>query len=328
MFRKRDRSELEDFGDILQPTEAQEPILAPPVRAALTEWLTEIWAEKELKAVDLTPRRRALFTGVPGTGKTTLAHHFAARLGLPMLVVRPERFKTAYVHDSAASIGKLFHLVRQEESPVFLFMDEFDSVASKRMDSGKNPVGEQDHNETINALLKSLDAHTGYVVAATNFASRIDDAVWRRFEIQIDLETPGHGERRRILRRYFAPFVLPDRALDALSLSLETATPALMRSFCEHVKRQIVVGPKANWEMSSQAVFARVVSSVQPHPDAGKPRLWSLGINDPGLASVPWPLAKSLSDYPNEEKGVEQPDPRGSNVTQLPTRKREGNSDG
>ena len=138
------------------------------------------------------------------------------------------------------------------------------------------------------------------MVAATNFPDRIDEAVWRRFEIQITIGLPGEAERRHILARYFAPFVLPDAALAALAVSMETATPALMRQFAEHIKRQIVVGPKAGWEMNRATVIDRVLSSVQPHPDVGKPRLWSLGAKDLAANRFPWPLHKSLQDYPAE----------------------------
>ena len=42
MWRGKDElSELSDFGDLLHPDEALEPILAKPVRAALLEWPTD-----------------------------------------------------------------------------------------------------------------------------------------------------------------------------------------------------------------------------------------------------------------------------------------------
>ena len=68
MTRKSSPVELADFGDVLMPDQAQEPILARPVRAALLEWLTEIWAGDELSEAGLAPRQRALFFGAPGTG--------------------------------------------------------------------------------------------------------------------------------------------------------------------------------------------------------------------------------------------------------------------
>src|ERR1700735_1891214 len=97
MFGSGKAKTLDSFGDIFWPSEAAEPILARPVRLALTEWLTEIWAEDELTAVGIGPRKRAIFDGAPGVGKTTLAHHLSARLGLPMLAVRPERVISKWV---------------------------------------------------------------------------------------------------------------------------------------------------------------------------------------------------------------------------------------
>lgn len=288
----------ESFGDVLMPDEAMEPILAKPVRAGLMDWLTEIWSGDELAKVGLKARKRALFTGAPGTGKTTLAHHIAARLGLPMLLIRPERVQSRWIGASAEQIGDLFDCLRQTEQPYFLFFDEFDSLGSQRMNGGLNPVGEQDHNHMVNTLLAQFDRYTGFIVAATNYGDRVDEALWRRFEIQIRIELPGDHERQHILERYFAPFVLPKSALVSLSHALETASPALIRSLCEHIKRQIVVGPKSGWQMTRDAVFARLIETVQPHPDIGKPRLWSHGVTDKALAAFPWPLERDLSDYP------------------------------
>ena len=293
-----DINRLSMFGTVLFPDEAEEPILAPAVRTAMLEWLEETWASDELQEVGLTPRRRAMFKGAPGTGKTTLAHHMAARLGLPMLKVRAEKVQSQYVGESAIKVGQLFDAVDAAGSPMVLFFDEFDSLGSKRMGSGRNQVGEQDHNHMVNVLLANFDRYAGFVIAATNYGDRIDEAIWRRFEIHIEIELPGAKERRHILERYLKPFVLPEENLLALSEALASASPALIRQMAEHIKRQIVVGPKAGWPMDRSAVISRMVTSVAPHPDLGKPRLWSHKQDDVAIRHLPWPLQRSLADYP------------------------------
>jgi SpoVK/Ycf46/Vps4 family AAA+-type ATPase len=281
-------AKLEEFGSLLQPSEAVEPILARPVRGALLEWLTEVWAEDELKAVGLTARKRAIFDGKPGVGKTTLAHHLSARLGLPMLAVRPERLINKWVGSTARNIGALFDAAADEESPVVLFLDEFDAIGLKRRDADTG--AEDERNAFVNTLLQCIDRHSGFLIAATNFAGHIDQAIWRRFDIHITLDLPGQFERERILSRYLAPYGLPADALSAMAEAFATASPALIRQFCEGVKRQIVIGPKVDWPMGKSDVIGRLLASVQPHPDLGKPRLWSHGTDDAAVRAMPWPL--------------------------------------
>jgi len=279
---------LTDFGDLLMPSEAAEPILARPVRGALLEWLTEIWSEEELKKVGLVARRRAIFDGAPGVGKTTLAHHLAARLGLPMLAVRPERLIDKWVGSTGRNIGGLFDAAASTE-PTLLFLDEFDAVGLKRREATQG--AEDERNNSVNVLLQCIDRYEGFLIAATNFSDHIDQAIWRRFDIHITLALPGQFERERIIARYLAPYGLPPDQLRSLAEAFETSSPALMRQFAEGLKRQIVIGPKVGWDMSRTAVIERMLASIQPHPDLGKPRLWSLGTADSAIRGLTWPLS-------------------------------------
>ncbi|MBS1167319.1 MAG: ATP-binding protein [Proteobacteria bacterium] len=290
------RDRLRGIGDVLDPKDAEEPILAPGVRAAVKGWLDEIRARDALAAVGLKPRSSALLSGPPGCGKTTLAHHLAARLGYPLVTVGAEHIMTSSLGGSEGNVAKLFAAVESLDQPVILFIDEIDAIGGKRRDSSGDTGGAVSAmNSTLTVLLRRLEAFGGTMIAATNRADTLDPALWRRFGMQIVIDLPDEDARWAILKRYGLPYVFTDDALDVLAELTEAAAPSLLRQLMEGVKRRLVLGAMQGTQPASlvEAIFS-VVAETQPHPDYDQPPLWARSSSSALIitnvsADEPWP---------------------------------------
>lgn len=281
------RRQLKGKGEVLDPKDAEEPILAPMARASLKEWLAEINMRAELKAAGLKPRTSALLFGPPGCGKTTYAHHLAARLGMPMLSVGAEHIVSPYVGGSSQNVGELFDTLAQVKVPVVLFVDEMEAIApnrSKQLDGGN-----QNRVEMVSALLRRIEAFNGILIGATNLAGAIDPAIWRRFGMQITIDLPGDDERFAIMRRYLLPYEWHDEAFDTLCSLTQGASPALLRGLIEGIKRALVLGPSLRRPATDPAeTIERIVLALQPPPGIDPPPLWAERGWD-SLRAMPWP---------------------------------------
>lgn len=137
-----------------------------------------------------------LLTGVPGTGKTALAHHFARTLDRPLLVRRTSDLLSKWVGGTERLIAEAFAEARRTGG--VLLLDEVDSLLFDRATARVNWEVSQ-----VNELLTWLDCHPFPVVAATNHSGRLDPATMRRFVFKLELRALSGAKARRAFVRFF-----------------------------------------------------------------------------------------------------------------------------
>lgn len=161
--------------------------------------LIEDYATREIFAsYGLEEKRRVLFFGPPGCGKTLTAQALAGEVGLPLLYVRFDSLISSYLGQTAANLRKLFDFARSSRW-VVLF-DEFDALGRSRDDPGEH--GEL--KRVINSILQLMDGFRGdsLLVAATNHEQALDPALWRRFDEIIKFDIPDERGRLSMLRKF------------------------------------------------------------------------------------------------------------------------------
>lgn len=183
----------------LLPRRRTEDLILPAVaEQAVRELVEEQHRADVLRSYNLEPRNRVLLAGPPGNGKTSLAEAIADALNVPFLVVRYEAVIGSYLGETAQRIGQVFEQARSRQC--VLFFDEFDAVGKERGDL--HETGEI--KRVVSSLLLQIDALPSYVVVVTasNHPELLDRAVWRRFQIRLELPMPKQSQIEEWFKRH------------------------------------------------------------------------------------------------------------------------------
>jgi len=234
-----DRETAVPLAQVLFPDEL--PDSPPHFEGTLFEAINSVLEEWQnfdrLEQASIKPARTCLIFGPPGTGKTHLALWMARCLGLPVVVARLDGLVSSFLGTSSRNIGALFSFA--ERYRCLLLLDEFDAIAKLRNDPQE--VGEI--KRVVNTLLQHLDTRStsGFTIGVTNHDGLLDPAVWRRFEIQLQVPNPAFPARVQIIKHYLAPLVLPDSHIKLFAWLTDGASGAELESLVRLFRKNHVL---------------------------------------------------------------------------------------
>ena len=194
-----------------------------------------------LRSYGLEPRSRILLAGPPGNGKTSLAEAFAAQLMYPLLVIRYENLIGRYLGETASRLQKIFSYVKTRNC--VLFFDEFDTIGKERGDTKE--TGEI--KRVVSSLLLQMDSLPSYVVVitASNHPELLDRAVWRRFQLRLELKPPDVKQIECFIELFVKRTGMNfNYSPKSLSQKLSGYNFSEVEEFCTDVVRQAVLTNK------------------------------------------------------------------------------------
>ena len=201
----RPRGELADILEDSYPKDRlKEMILGKPLSSQIERVIREQRHAGRILNHGLSPRRKLLLIGPPGTGKTMTASILAGELGLPLFLIRLDGLITKFMGETAAKLRLVFDATGRTRG--VYFFDEFDAIGSQR--GLANDVGEI--RRVLNSFLQMIEQDRSHslVVAATNHPEILDPALFRRFDDLLHYELPDHRQIENLLRRRLAKNVV------------------------------------------------------------------------------------------------------------------------
>merc|ERR1712118_40994 len=225
---KVDKAPLESYADVggleKQIMEIKEAVELPLTHPELYE------------DIGIKPPKGVILYGEPGTGKTLLAKAVANSTSATFLRVVGSELIQKYLGDGPKLVRELFR-VAEEHAPTIVFIDEIDSVGTKRYDS--NSGGEREIQRTMLELLNQLDgfdARTDVkVILATNKIESLDPALIRpgRIDRKIEFPAPDQKTRRHIFQIHTSKMNLADDVnLEEFVMSKDELSGADIKAMC------------------------------------------------------------------------------------------------
>jgi vacuolar protein-sorting-associated protein 4 len=171
------------------------------VKQALREAIVLPIAKPELFKGARRPWSGILLFGPPGCGKTLLAKAAATECHATFFSASSADLLSKWLGESEKLISALFKIARLK-APSLIFMDEIDSVATKRGEGSESGGERRVKTQLLSEIqgLKSTHDKPLLVLGATNRPWDIDNAMLSRFEKRVHVPLPDIKARAGIFK--------------------------------------------------------------------------------------------------------------------------------
>lgn len=234
----RPKGELASLLRVAYPkTRLSDLIVSTRVEQSLLKVVMEQRHLSKLLEHGLSPRRKILLVGSPGTGKTLTASALAGELGIPLFAVRLDALLTKFMGETAAKLRQIFDAVHSARG--IYFFDEFDAIGGQR--ASLNDVGEV--RRILNSFLVMIEEDTSnsLIIAATNHPQILDDALFRRFDDVIEYELPTPTQIAQVLTSRLGRFAPTLLDVDTLASAAEGLSHAEITRLAEEAVKNAVM---------------------------------------------------------------------------------------
>lgn len=232
------RGELANLLHVSYPkSRVADMVLDLGVAEQLQRILKEQRLNTRIREHGLSPRRKLLLVGPPGTGKTMTASVLAGELGVPLFLVRLDALITKFMGETAAKLRQVFDAINEVRG--VYFFDEFDAIGSQR--GLAHDVGEI--RRVLNSFLQMIehDQSHSLIVAATNHPEILDYALFRRFDDVLEYHLPTAQQAGELIRSRLAGFAPKPLSLKALASKADGLSFAEIRRAVDEAIKEAVM---------------------------------------------------------------------------------------
>lgn len=185
----------------------------------------------------LSPKRKMLFIGSPGTGKMLSANILAGEMGLPLCVIRLDALTTRFMGKTVAKLNQLFDLIAKMRG--VYFFDEFNAIESQNCSDNDMWQIRRMLNNFL--LMIEQDQSQSVIIAAKTHHRILDHALFRRFDDVLHYYLPDTKQIVALLKTKLRNHVIKRISWENLAEKASGLSHADISRTCEEAIKNALI---------------------------------------------------------------------------------------